>query len=218
MCENATQDLTKVKWQDLPPRVRRDFKMKYWIFLAAACCGIVHAEGARVGLEFESEKDNKTGIINHAVTFAPGWEFSEENLINRLELLLEGNRDNRADSDGIRARENKIFVRFGHDGELSENFAYYLRGGLGRSYNNQRSFNFAYVEPGVEYKLSHQWTWTVAFRQIDSIDSADGQHVGKIITGPSFDLNKNNELEFRYVKGNGDKDIKSVVVEYVHKY
>lgn len=192
--------------------------MKYQIFMLAFVCGIAHAEGAQVGVELESEKDNKTGIENHAVTIAPGWDFSEVNFINRVELLIEGNRDNKEDSDGIRAKENKLFVRIRHDGELTENLNYYVRGGMGRSFNNQHNFNFAYIEPGMEYKLNHQWAWTVAFRQINSIDTTDGQRVGKVITGPSFDLDKNNEFEFRYGKGNGDKDLKSYAFEYVHKY
>ena len=192
--------------------------MKYGILFLTFLCGIAHAEGARVGFELESEKDNKTTIINNAVTIAPGWEFSEEHFINRIELLIEGNRDNKDDSDGFRARENKLFVRVRHDGELMEKLDYYVRGGVGRSFNNQRNFNFAYIEPGVEYKLNHQWAWVVAFRQINSIDGTVGQRVGKIITGPSFDFDKNNELELRYAKGNGDKDLKSLMIEYVHKF
>ena len=88
--------------------------MKRQLFLLAMFCGMAHAEGALVGLEFESEKDNKTGIVNNALTIAPGWEFSEGSLINRVELLIEGNRDNKADSEGLRAKENKFFVRFRH--------------------------------------------------------------------------------------------------------
>ena len=109
-------------------------------------------------------------------------------------------------------------MRIRHDGSLTENIDYYVRGGSGRSYNNQRNFNLAYIEPGIEYKLGHHWAWTVAFRQINSIDVTDGQRVRKIITGPSFDFDKNNELEFRYSKSNGDKDLKSFVFEYVHKF
>ena len=89
---------------------------------------------------------------------------------------------------------------------------------MGRSFNNQRSFNYAYVEPGLEYKLNEQWEWVVAYRQTDAIDTTTGQRVGEIITGPNFDLNKNNEFELRYVKGNGDKDLRSFVFEYVYKF
>jgi hypothetical protein len=192
--------------------------MKYRVIALLLISGVAHASGPLVGVELESEKDNKSGITNHALTIAPGWEFPEENLINRVELLIERNQDNRADSDGIRANENKLFVRIRHDGDITDNFGYYIRGGVGRSFNNQQNFNFAYIEPGIEYKFTQQWAWAAAFREINSIDGLGGQHVGKFITGPSFDLNKNNEFEVRYAKGNGDKDLTSWEFEYVHSY
>ena len=180
--------------------------------------GVVHAEGFLVGLEYESEKDNKSGISNHALTVIPGWEFPEANLINRVEVLFERNRDTAADSDGFRAKESKVFVRLRHDGELSEHFGYYVRGGMGRSYNNERDFNFAYVEPGLELKLNDKWEWVLAARETNAIDSTTGQHVHELRTGPNFDLDKKNEIEFRYAHGSGDKDTKSWLAEYVHRF
>ncbi|MEY4591990.1 MAG: hypothetical protein RIR18_885 [Pseudomonadota bacterium] len=192
--------------------------MKYVLIFIALICGNAFAEGPRIGVEFESEKDNKSGLTNQALTVIPGWEFSEESLINRVELLLERNQDTSADSRGVTAKENKLFLRFRHDGDISESFGYYIRGGFGRAYNDTRSFNYAYVEPGVEYKITHQWAWTVAYREINSIDGLTGEHVGKFITGPSFDLDAHNEFELRYVKGEGDRSVKALVFEYVHKY
>ena len=80
------------------------------------------------------------------------------------------------------------------------------------------SFNYAYIEPGLKYLFNEKWEWTLAFREINSIDGTGGQHVRKYITGPSFSLDKNNELEFRYIKGYGDKDLKSWQVGYTHKF
>ena len=181
-------------------------------------CGIARAEGPLVGLEFESEKNNKSGITNHAVDIVPGWEFPEKNLINRVELLIERNQDTRADADGVLAKENKLFVRIRHDGDFTDTLGYYIRGGVGRSFNNQRSFNYAYIEPGIEYKFSEKWAWLVALRETNSIDSVSGQHIAQFRTGPSFDLDKTNEFEFLYVKGNGDASLTSWVVEYVHRF
>lgn len=192
--------------------------MKYSALALLFVCGVAQAEGARIGLELESEKDNRSGIINHAVTLIPGWDFSEESPISRVELLLERNEDTIANSDGVTARENKFFVRVRHDGEFSDRLGYYVRGGIGRSNSNEQNFNFAYVEPGMEYKFGEHWAWTAAYREINSIDGTKGQHVGKIYIGPSFDMDKNNEFELRYVKGHGDKDVTSWVFEYVHKY
>lgn len=190
--------------------------MKYPALVLLVCCGVAQAEGARIGLELESEKDNRSGLTNHAITVIPGWEFSEGSLISRVELLVEHNRDTKADSSGVTARENKYFVRIRHDGELSDHIGYYVRGGIGHSDNNDQNFNFAYVEPGVEYKLDDHWAWTLAYREINSIDGTNGEHVGKLYVGPSFDMNKNNEFELRYVRGYGDQNVTSWVFEYVH--
>jgi hypothetical protein len=194
--------------------------MKYQVIAITLwfICGVARATGPLVGLEFESEKNNRSGITNHAVDIVPGWEFSEESLINRIELLIERNQDTRADADGLLAKENKLFVRIRHDGDFTDTFGYYIRGGVGRSFNNQRNFNFAYVEPGIEYKFTQRWAWTLAIREINSIDSVAGQRITQIRTGPSLDFDKNNELEFLYVKGSGDANMTSWVFEYVHKF
>ena len=192
--------------------------MKYLGLAILFAYGAAHADGARIGLEYESERDNKTGMMNDAVTVKPGWEFSKESLINLVELLIDRNQDANADSDGLRARETKLFIRLRHNRNFNESIGYYVRGGVGRSINNQQNFNYAYVEPGLKYKFNEKWEWTLAFRKINSIDGTDGQRVRKYITGPSFGLDKNNELEFRYVKGYGDKDVKSWQVGYTHKF
>jgi len=194
--------------------------MKWNVGAIALClvCGIARAAGPLVGLEFESEKNNNNGITNHALDIVPGWEFSEKSIINRIELLIERNQDGRADADGVLAKENKLFVRLRHDGELTDKLDYYVRGGIGRSFNNQRSFNYGYVEPGIEYKLTQHFDWTMAIREINSIDNASGQHITQLRTGPSVEFGKGNELEFLYTKSSGDANLRSWVVEYIHKF
>jgi hypothetical protein len=194
--------------------------MKYKMIALALSfvCGVARAAGPLVGLEFESEKNNKNGITNRAVDIIPGWEFSDKSFINRIELLIERNQDARAEDDGLLAKENKLFVRIRHDGDFSDTFGYYIRGGVGRSFNNEHNFNYAYVEPGLEYKLTEKWAWLAAVREINSIDRTGGQHVTQFRTGPSFDLDKNNELEFLFIKGRGDADETSWALEFVHKF
>lgn len=192
--------------------------MKYLGLLVLFAYSAAHADGARIGLEYESEKDNKTGMMNDAVTVKPGWEFSKDSLINLVELLIDRNQDADADSDGLRARETKLFVRLRHNRNFNEDIGYYIRGGVGRSINNQQNFNYAYVEPGLKFKFNEKWEWTFAFREINSIDGTDGQHVQKYITGPSFSFDKSNELELRYIRGYGDKDLTSWQIGYTHKF
>jgi hypothetical protein len=192
--------------------------MKHLAIALWLLCGVAHAAGPLVGLEFESEKNNKSGISNHAVDIVPGWELAEGSLINRIELLVDRNQDNRADADGLLAKENKIFLRIRHDGDFSDTFGYYIRGGVGRSFNNEHSFNFAYIEPGIEYKLPQDWAWTLAIRESNSIDSMAGKHVTQLRTGPSYEFDKKNELEMVYAKAHGDANLTSWVLEYVHRF
>lgn len=184
----------------------------------ALICGVARAEGPLLGFEFESEKNNDTGIANLGVQLVPGWAFSEQSLISRVELLIDRNQDTSSDAGEALAKENKLFVRIRHEGHVSGTFGYYIRGGVGRSFNNRRNFNFAYVEPGIEYKFTRRWAWIVAFRETDSIDGVSGQHIAQFRTGPSFDLDANNEFEIRYAKGSGDARLTSWAFEYVHKF
>jgi len=196
----------------------RNFRIQFLVLILLLAYGPVHAEGFLMGLEYESEKDTKTGITNRGLSVIPGWEFSKENLINRVEVLLEHNKDTSADSDGFTRKENKVFLRLRHDGEISDRVEYYVRGGVGRSFNDERNFNYAYVEPALVFKLSERWEWALAFRESNSIDGTAGEHVGKFITGANFDLDKNNEIELRYVQGSGDEKARSWLVEYVHRF
>jgi hypothetical protein len=192
--------------------------VKYLGLVVLLACGAAHADGARIGLEYESEKDNNTGVRNDSVTLKPGWEFSEDSLVNLVELLIERGRDAEADSSGVRARETKLFVRLRYNRNYNESIGYYIRGGVGRSFNDQQDFNYAYIEPGLKYRFNEKWEWLLGVREIDSIDGTDGQHVRKYITGPSYNLDKNNELELRYTKAHGDKDLESWQLGYTHRF
>ena len=175
-------------------------------------------EGWLVGLEYEQEKDNHSGITSRSVSVAPGWEFPEENLLSRIELLFEASRDASVDNEGVRGRENIVFLRLRHDGDLTSRIGYYVRGGVGRNSNNERNFNFAYIEPALEFKLTDSLEWTFAYREINSIDNAPGERVHKLLFGPNFDLDKHNEFELRYAMSKGDEDTKAWLIEYVHRF
>jgi hypothetical protein len=192
--------------------------MKCFGFLLLFACGSLHAAGARIGLEYEHEKDNPSGVRNQAFTIKPGWEFSKDSFINLIELSVERNRDIDADSNGVRVRESKYFLRIRHNRSINDWLAYYVRGGVGRSITDQRKFRYAYIEPGLKYSFSEAWEWTAAIREIDSIDGTSGQRVRKFITGPSYSVDKNNEIELRYIRGHGDKDLTSWSLGYTHRF
>jgi hypothetical protein len=192
--------------------------VRYLALPALLACGCAQAEGARLGFEYEFETDRKTGIRNHAVTAQPGWDFASDRVINRVELLIDHNEDAVHDESGLRAHENKLFVRLRHSRSFTEHASYYLRGGVGRSFSSQRNFSYAYVEPGLKFELSERWEWTFGVRHVDALDGTDGQRVRKYITGPSFALDTHNELELRYARGRGDKDFWSLGLGYVHRF
>ena len=193
-------------------------EMRYAALAILVAPGAACADGARIGLEYEWEKDRKTGIVNHAVTVKPGWEFSRESPVNVVELLIDRSKDATPDSTGSRAAETKLFLRIRRNGKLTESIAYHIRGGVGRGFNDERSFNYAYIEPGLKHEFDEKWEWTFAIRAIDSIDGTEGRKVVKFITGPSLSLDKNNELEIRYAKSTGDKSVASWAIGYVHKF
>jgi len=192
--------------------------LRYLGLIALLACGAAQAEGLRIGLEYEFEKDRKTGMRSDAVGFEVGWEFSKDSLINRVELLLDHSRDRNADSDGFREKEAKVFVRLLHSRSFTDSLAYYVRGGVGSSLNNEDGFTYAYIEAGLKYEIGTRWEWTAGLREINAIDGTGGERVSKFITGPSFSFDKNNEVELRYVRAFRDKDARAWQLGYTHKF
>jgi hypothetical protein len=186
--------------------------------LAVCTCIWAHAEGPRLAIELESEKDRNSGIRSYAVSAKPGWEFSRSSPVNLVELLIERSEDAERDEHGVRERETKLFLRARHVGNVTARASYYIRGGIGRNFNNERDFTYANIEPGLKYELTDRWEWTLAVRFIDAIDGTDGQRVRKYITGPSFAFDKANELELRYARGTGDKDLTSWSLGFTHRF
>jgi hypothetical protein len=192
--------------------------MRCFGLLLLFACGAAHAAGARIGLEYEREKDNRSGMSSNALTVETGWEFEKESLINLVELSVERSRDAEADSTGFRECETKVFFRLRHNRMLNDSVGYYVRGGVGRSFNNERNFSYAYIEPGLKFEFNDRWEWTAGLRAINSIDGTSGQRVRKFIAGPSYSLDKRNEIELRYLRGHGDKDVTSWSLGYTHKF
>jgi len=181
-------------------------------------CASAYAEGPRLALELETEKDRRSGIRSYAVSAKPGWEFAPSSPINLVELLIERSEDSDRDELGFRERETKLFLRVRHSGSLTEHASYYIRGGIGCNFNNERDFTYANIEPGLKYELSERWEWTFGLRSIDAIDGTAGQRVRKYITGPSYAFSKANEVELRYSRGTGDKDLTSWSLGFTHRF
>jgi hypothetical protein len=178
----------------------------------------VKAAGFRFEAEYESERDRRTHERSHAVTLKPGWEFAHDRFINLVELLIEREQAAHRDAEGSRERETKFFLRLRHSGNLAQSLSYYVRGGVGRNLGTERDFTYAYVEPGLNYELTDRWEWKLAVRHIDAIDGTDGERVRKFITGPSFNLGRQNEIELQYSRARGDKDLWSWSIGYLQRF
>jgi hypothetical protein len=183
-----------------------------------ALCAATRAEGPQFAAEYETLKYRDTGIRNQAFSLIPGWTFPEDRFLSRIELLLEGNQDDRADVNGMRFTETKAFVRLRHAGNLTDKLGYYVRGGLGHSFNNERNYSYGYIEPALEYSFDERWDGVIGYRRTSAIDGTPGQRLGEIRLGPDWNITRNHTLEVRYVRGNGDVRETTWVLEYVYRF
>jgi hypothetical protein len=183
----------------------------------AALPGAAYAQGFQIAGEFEYLKYSDTGISNQAFSVIPGWRFPDDRFLSRVELLLEGNQDSRAVPGGVRFTENKAFLRLRHSGDVTDKLGYYVRGGLGHSWNNERNFNYGYVEPALEYSFHEHLDGVIGYRQTNAVDGTPGQRLGEIRAGPDWNISAHHSLEFRYVRGHGDVRETTWVLEYVYR-
>ena len=177
-----------------------------------------HAEGPRIALQIEREKNRESGVVSRGAGVEAGWQFASGSLIDRIELLIDRSIDRRADAGGEREHESSVFLRIRHSGKATESLTYYLLGGVGHNSGSEQSFNYAYVEPGLKYELGKRWEWTLGFREIDAIDGTAGEHVHKLITGPSYSIDSHHEVELRYARTTGDKRLRAWSVQYTYKF
>ena len=187
------------------------------IVLSLSVAAAAHAQGPLIGVEIERERDRDAGTNSHAVTLKPGWRFAEGGVIDRIELLIEREIAEK-DADGERERATRIFLRARHSGNLSQTLKYYVQGGVGRNFNNERDFSYAYIEPGLRYQLGERWEWTLGLREIAAIDGRDGERVHKLVVGPTFKLAPGHDIEVHYMRSTGDKHQHAWSIEYERKF
>lgn len=177
-----------------------------------------HAEGFRLGLDYEFERDRERDVRTHQVSVKPGWEFAKGSPIDLVEFLIERSQDANTGNDGVRERETKVLLRLRHSGNWTDRLGYYIQGGIGRSFHSERNYTYATVEPGVKYQFNSRWDLKVGLRHRDAIDGADGERVTKLISQLSFALTPRDELELQVSRGKGDKDLWALGVGYVRQF
>jgi hypothetical protein len=191
------------------------------VLLTLAALGAASAQAQQswqVAAEYENLKYQDSGIHNNAWSVIPGLRWSDDHFISRAELLLEANQDTQANNTGFRFHEQKVFMRLRHSGEITEDLGWYVRGGVGYSWNNERNYSYGYIEPALEYSFSPAFDGVMGYRHTNALDHAPGQRLGELRFGPDWNINKHHTLEVRYVIGRGDTPGRTWVLEYVYRH
>lgn len=172
-----------------------------------------YADGARITTEYEVEKNQKTGMVNDSFTVIPGYQFTNT-YISSIEFLMEGNRDRY----GEQSVETKYGIRLRKNFNLDYGFSGYIRGLVGVVNDPGNSYPFGYIEPGLKYTINDTWSFTTSYRMIDSLNGSQGHQVNKIRIGPNYKFDDHNDIELRYVHGEGDQRSDAAVFEYTYKF
>lgn len=175
----------------------------------------------RIAIEFEHEEAPDHSEIANSVTLIPGIRWNK-GFINQIELLVQAEREKEKE-DGVWHRESsrKVALRIRKDFPLTDNLRATARALLGRALTETNDYTYVYFEPALKYKFQY-FDFTVGVRAVRAIDGSDGHDSNKIRLGPSFDINKNNEIEFRWVRSweaySGKHESDTYIVEYITKF
>lgn len=175
----------------------------------------------RIAIEFEHEEAPDHTEVANSVTLIPGIRWNN-GFINQIELLVQTEREKEKE-DGVwhTASGRKIAIRLRKDFQLTDNLRATARTLFGRAFNEGDNYTYAYFEPALKYKFRH-FDFTVGVRAVRAIDGSDGHDANKIRLGPSFDINKHNEIEFRWVRSweahSGKHESDAYIIEYITKF
>lgn len=171
------------------------------LFLLFDPAGVHAAESEggrpRIGIEFEQKKAADHSGRSDSITLSPGIKW-DQGWLTMLELLLEAERE-RETGAGARQTGGSAGVRVRKDIVLAPQLKGSLRGLLGRSFGGEDGFTYAYVEPALKYAFA-AFEFSVGYRMVRAVDGSRGHDLNKLRLGPSIDLDKNHELEFRWAR------------------
>lgn len=172
----------------------------------------------RLGIEYEYEKAADGRQRTDAVTLIPGIRW-RSGWLTMTELLIETEQER--ESGRVTERTGKLGIRLRKDFALGERARLVLRGLLGRACCGGEAYSYAYLEPSLKYAFEDV-EMMVGFRAVRAIDGTQGHDFNKFRIGPSFDLGKASEIEFRFVRSweaaTGRHDSDAYIVEFVHKF
>ncbi len=190
------------------------------VSLAYADTAIVGGK-PRIAIEAEHEEAPDHSSHANAITVIPGVKW-EDGFVNLAEILFEVEREKEKDEGKWHSQTvRKVGIRLQKDFQLTDSLKTTTRVLLGRSLNDSQDYTYAYLEPALKYDFK-RFEFTVGYRITRSVDSSEGHDSNKIRLGPSFDISKQDEVEFRWARGwdahTGKHINDTYIVEYVHKF
>jgi len=172
----------------------------------------------RLGIEYEHEKSADGRERADALTLIPGIKW-RSGWLTMTELLIETEQEREAGR--VTDRAGKLGVRLRKDFALNERTRLVLRGLLGRALDGNESYTYAYLEPSLKYAFN-DLEMMMGFRAVRAVDGTPGHDFNKFRIGPSFDLGKASEIEFRFVRNweasTGRHASDAYIVEFVQKF
>jgi hypothetical protein len=179
--------------------------------------------GGRPQVVYEIEHEKAADKSGHAnsVTLYPGIRW-KEGWINELEVMLKYEREAEAGSQGFEiAHERALGVRVRSIVHFTDNFGGFFRGLIGRRFQPEPSYTYAYVEPALTYKLE-PLDWYTGYRFVRAIDGSSGRDYDQWRMGPGWDINEHNEIELRITRSwdavTRARRSDSIEIEYTYKY
>lgn len=172
----------------------------------------------QLGIEYEYEKAADGRQRTDALTLVPGVKW-RSGWLTMTELLIETEQEREAGR--VSGRTSKLGVRLRKDFALDERTRLVLRGLLGQAFGGGEGYTYAYLEPSLRYAFDDVEVM-MGFRAVRSIDGSPGHDFNKFRIGPSFDLGRASEIEFRFVRnweaGTGRHASDAYIMEFVHKF
>ena len=174
-----------------------------------------------LGLEFEHQKMAFGAGHANSLTLVPGLSF-EEGFIHKVELMLEGERENNI-QDGINEKVHvkKLALRLRKNFELDDTWALFVRGLVGRELTTVENFNYTYIDTGIHYE-NGPFGFMAGLRFQRTLDGTAGHDMNKFRFGPSYDFDAHHEIEFRFVRAwnvqTRKRDSDALIAEYTYKF
>ncbi|MDD2988077.1 MAG: hypothetical protein PHI64_03865 [Zoogloea sp.] len=172
----------------------------------------------QLGVEYEYEKAADGRQRTDALTLVPGVKW-RSGWLTMTELLIETEQEREAGR--VTERASKLGLRLRKDFALTERARLVLRGLLGHAFIAGEGYSYAYLEPSFRYDFD-ALEMMMGFRAVRSIDGSPGHDFNKFRIGPSFDLGRASEIEFRFVRnweaGTGRHASDAYIMEFVQKF